>query len=288
MGSAPDERFIRDQGVSVSVRRPLHRQDHYEEEWLDVVRDIQGRHFWYRGRHKLLHRILRQEVARRFSARDDLRAIDLGGGCGGWIEYLRDHSPEMFAERALADSSRRALALADQVVGSFADRYQIDLLDLDWNEEWDVAFLLDVIEHIPDHEEVLRQVRRSLRPGGLLFVTAPALMFFWSYNDVVGHHQRRYSKRDFRELAARLDLELVRTDYFMFLMSPALLLGRLLFKPPRDATSEQILRHLTKAHKTPCRPLNAFLTGLMSIETALIDTVRFPWGTSALAVFRRP
>jgi len=28
--------------------------------------------------------------------------------------------------------------------------HQIDLMNLGWRERWDVAFLLDVIEHLPD------------------------------------------------------------------------------------------------------------------------------------------
>ncbi len=74
---------------------------------------------------------------------------------------------------------------------------QIDLLDIPWFEKWDIVFLLDVLEHIPEHQEALKQIRKCMRPGGLLFITTPALKFFWTYNDDVVHHQRRYSKKDF-------------------------------------------------------------------------------------------
>src|SRR5207253_1692918 len=139
----------------------------------------------------------------------------LGGGCGGWIRYLNDHCPHVFGELVLADSSMRALTLAADVVGSDVKRYQVDLLRLHWRGRWDVAFLLDVLEHVPDHVEVLNQIREALRPGGLLVVTTPALYSFWTYNDDLAHHLRRYSRRDFSRLASSSGLQLCFARYFM-------------------------------------------------------------------------
>lgn len=279
--------FRLESGILVSPRRPRHRDDEYAEVGFDQLLRMQRCHFWYRGRHKLLLNVLIKEMSARRNDSNDLHAIDMGGGCGGWIEYLHRHEPGMFQELALADSSLRALGLSEPVVGSFAARYQIDLLDLSWSERWDAVFLLDVLEHIPDHEEVLRQVHKSLRPGGLLFVTVPALAFFWTYNDELSQHQRRYCRQDFHDLARRCGLELVRSDYFMFFLSPALLLSRLLFRPKGSATDEEIRDHLARTHGIPAQPINSALTKIFSIEASLVNKVRFPWGTSILAVFRR-
>lgn len=279
--------FIEEQGIFIPRIRPSHRSDEYDEMGFEVLIRMQREHFWYRGRHKLLLNVLKKEISQRFGQTNDLRAIDLGGGCGGWLEYIHTHSPNMFSEIALGDSSMRALSLAEPVVGSFARRYQIDLLNLAWHEGWDVIFLLDVLEHISEHEEVLRQIYRSLRPGGLLFVTTPALKLFWTYNDELAHHQRRYSRQDFQILAAQTNFELLQTNYFMFFLSPALLGSRLLFRPPDFATPEQLKNHLQKTHGVPAQPVNGLLTKLFSIEASLINAVNFPWGTSILAVFRR-
>ena len=249
---------------------------------------MQREHFWYRGRHALLRRALRRELARAPVATGALSGIDMGGGCGGWLEYLHARDAGLFQELALADSSRRALSLAEPVVGSFAARYQVDLLDLPWHARWDVVFLLDVLEHVPDHVGVLRQVRESLRPGGLLVVTAPALRFFWTYNDEFAQHLRRYDRASLREAGQDAGLELVRSDYFMFLLSPALFLNRVLVRPPALATPGERLEYLAQTHAVPPRALNRLLSSVFSLEASLINRVRFPWGTSILAVFRRP
>ncbi|HXQ38858.1 MAG TPA: hypothetical protein VN843_32950, partial [Anaerolineales bacterium] len=130
-------------------------------------------------------------------------------------------------------------------------------------------------------------VRKSMRPGGLLFVTTPALNFFWTYNDDFAHHQRRYSRQDFRILSKQTNLELLRTDYFVFFLSPALLLSRILFRPPELSTPEQLKNHIIQAHTIPSQPVNSLLTNLFSMEAALVNSVKFPWGTSILAVCKR-
>lgn len=279
--------FTLESGIFVPPRRPRHRDEEYAEAGFDQLIRMQRGHFWYSGRHKLLLNVLRKEFAAGPDKSGERQAIDMGGGCGGWLEYLHQYESGMFQQLALGDSSMRALTLAEPVVGNFAARYQIDLLDLTWSERWDTVFLLDVLEHIPDHQEVLRQVRKSLRPGGLLFVTAPALNLFWTYNDDLSQHQRRYCKRDFRDLSRQCGLELLRTDYFMFFLSPALLLNRLLFQPKASATPEQLRDFMARSHRIPAQPINSVLTKIFSIEASLVNKVRFPCGTSILAVFRR-
>ncbi len=276
-----------ERGILVPRRRPLHRNEEFDELGCEMLLQMQREHFWYFGRHALLLNVLRTEVARHGESGKVLRAIDLGGGCGGWLEFLHTRHPRMFQELALGDSSYRALTLAQPVVGAFATRYQVDLLDLGWRDEWDVVFLLDVLEHIEDHEEVLRQVRASLRPGGLLFVTSPALRLFWTCNDDLSLHRRRYSKRDLRDLSERTQLEALRLEYFMFLLSPALWFSRILYRPTKAATPVQQRDYLARMHRVPPRPLNWLLKRVLSVEGALVDWVSFPWGSSILAVFRR-
>ena len=160
------EGFNIEAGLLVLPKRHHHRDQEYDEHGFNVLLSMQRQHFWYRGRHRLLLGVLREVLSMSVFQAQAPSAIDLGGGCGGWLEYLHVNEPGMFTELALGDSSFRALSLAEGVVASFAPRFHVDLLDLPWEGAWDVVFLLDVLEHIPEHEEVLCQVRKILRPGG--------------------------------------------------------------------------------------------------------------------------
>ncbi len=270
-----------------------HREDEYDSRWFEILLEMQARHYWYAGRHRFLLRAVRGEIERRWGRGGrGLSAIDLGGGCGGWVRYLNERAPGMFGELALADSSARALEMAAGVVGPGVARVQIDLRRLPWGGEgggrWDVGFLLDVMEHIEQDAEVLGQIRQALKPGGLLFVTTPALKFFWSYNDEIVHHVRRYSRADFRRLAGEAGLEFIEARYFMFLLSPLLLASRM--RSRRKAAEmgpEEVKKLLARTHRVPWGPVNGMLRGVFSLETPLGLRVRFPWGSSILGVFRR-
>src|SRR5207253_8849021 len=76
-------------------------------------------------------------------------------------------STHLFSSNHTPTSQIYTLSLHDALPIFSADtrRYQIDLLNLQWEARWDVAFLLDVVEHVEADEQVFREVRRSLRPG---------------------------------------------------------------------------------------------------------------------------
>lgn len=273
--------------MSDVIHRPakpvVHRAEEYEEAHFDQLLRMQQEHFWYRGRHRFLLHALDSEVREQ-----GLSAIDLGGGCGGWLAYLHEHRGARFGELALADSSLEALTLAGPVVGHFAERHQTDLYDLGWHERWDVIFLLDVLEHLNDDAAVLRQIEAALRPGGLLFVTTPALPFFHSYNDELVHHLRRYRRADFERLAAETSLVLRRSRYFMFFLSPLVLARRWFAPDVKTMSAEQIRALLARTHAVPPAALNQALRFIFSLETPLGWRLPFPWGTSILAVFEKP
>ncbi len=267
---------------------PVHRDADYDSSGFESLRAMQGRHFWYRGRHRfLLH--FTHAIARTLGRRGVRpSAVDLGGGCGGWVQYLSAHAGGDFSEIALADSSPAALALAASEIPASSRRYHIDLLNLQWTHRWDVAFLLDVLEHIDDDEAVFAEIRRAIAPGGYLVVTTPALERFRTNVDNMTHHVRRYSRADFGRLAQRTGFELTASRYFMFLLSPLLWIARFNTPDPASMTPPEIRAYLDRTHRTPAAPLNSALSLVFAAETPLGAWLPFPWGTSILAVLRRP
>lgn len=286
--SVTDDPYTLEPGGIYLPERPVqHREDEYNSHSFEQLRRMEQRHFWYAGRYRFILHCVNRQLRQIRSQAPPFRAIDLGGGCGGWIKYLKDHAPGRFAELALADSSLRGLGLAANVVGDDVNRYQVDLLDLQWRDRWDVAFLLDVLEHIPDDVKALEQIWTALRPGGLLFVATPALKFFWSYNDEAAHHVRRYSRADFRRLATAANFECRSTRYFMFLLSPLLMLSRMKRPNLEEMSADQIREHCAHTHRVPAAPVNQALRLVFSLETPLGSWLPFPWGTSVLGIFRK-
>ncbi|HVX11596.1 MAG TPA: methyltransferase domain-containing protein [Pirellulales bacterium] len=282
-----DGLFVRRSGVQ-------HREEEYGSAGFALLRAMQERHFWYRGRHRFLryavhswsHRLKRETRPGKLQLG---RTVDLGGGCGGWVRYLANCQELQPSELALADSSRRALNGAVDAMPADVSRYQVDLLDLGWTQRWETVFLLDVLEHIPDDERVLAQIYHAMTPGGLLFITTPALRIFWTWNDDLVHHQRRYSKTDFQRLASACGYHLLSARYFMFYLSPLLLVSRWATsrraREPDAATQASMIAAM---HQVPPLLINEAFAALFSLETPLGHWMPFPWGTSILAVLQKP
>lgn len=274
-------------GVFTRGQPVVHDGEQYDARGYAVLADMQRRHFWHRGRHRFLEASVKRQLD--VTERAGKRVIDLGAGCGGWVDYLQRAQLFPDGQIALGDSSPVALKSARDLVSGQASCFQIDLLNLGFDKAWDVAFLLDVVEHIDDDVAALRNAAQALRPGGLLFVTVPALQSFWSWNDDVVKHKRRYNAAQLRTAAEQAGLETLDTRYFMFLLSPLLVVSRK-FKQPNLAELDHDAQWalVEKTHAVPAAPLNGVLAGIFSLETPLSKLLHFPWGTSLLGVFRRP
>jgi SAM-dependent methyltransferase len=263
-----------------------HREEEYDSHGFELLRKMQRRHFWYQGRHRFLLHAVHRHVGRGATPH---RIIDLGGGCGGWVNYLLRRARFPVAEAALGDSSATALRWARDVLPRGVGFYQIDLLNLQWDNRWDTVFLLDVLEHIPAQEDALREIYRALRPGGLLFVTTPALQVFWSWVDEANGHQRRYARRDYERLADACGFDMLEARYFMFLLSPLYLASRLRGRDTVAARPRAEVREaMDRMHRVPPKLVNALLKGVFWCETPLGHYLPFPWGTSILSVLRKP
>jgi 2-polyprenyl-3-methyl-5-hydroxy-6-metoxy-1,4-benzoquinol methylase len=276
MNYALDEHGIYRHSVPVA-----HRNDEYHESAFMLLLEMQAKHFWYLGRHKFLLTALKKNISESHQS-----VIDLGGGVGGWAKYLCDHAPKTFKEIAMGDSSEVALLGARGVLPDGVGLYQVDLKNLHWKSRWDVVFLLDVIEHCPDDEGILRQAYDALKPGGKLIVSTPALMYFWSHNDEYAQHLRRYNVSDYQRLSEKTGFRLVDARYFMFFLSPLYWLSRK--TKSKKLSGEELEAAILKEHQVPNRFINYVLTKIFSAESLVGHHVRFPWGTSVLGIFQKP
>jgi len=86
---------------------------------------------------------------------------------------------------------------------------------------FDLVLLCDVLEHLEQPEQLLREVFARLAPGGILLVTVPAFDLLFSAHDrVLGHH-RRYSRRSLGQLFASSAITEERGGYlFSSLLVP--------------------------------------------------------------------
>lgn len=162
---------------------------------------LEDAHWWYRERRVLL----RQMVERQFPGSAHGRvAIDVGAAGGGNTRVLRDLGffaiPVEYELEGAVVARERGLAVA------CADARALPFE----NGSADLVVAFDVLEHIEEDHLALCEIRRILRPGGLLFVAVPADMRLWSDHDASVGHIRRYSAEQLAAVASDAGLRVTQ------------------------------------------------------------------------------
>jgi SAM-dependent methyltransferase len=139
---------------------------------------------------------------------------------------------------------------------------------------------LDVFEHIEDDRRAFAESLRSLAPGGILILSVPAFQSLWGPHDIALMHFRRYTRHELRVRLEEAGFEVVRLSYSVFVLFPIVVIVRFFEKRKRGPAKASLA-------KLP-NWMNTFLIGIQSVEAALISRINLPWGSSLIAVVRRP
>jgi 2-polyprenyl-3-methyl-5-hydroxy-6-metoxy-1,4-benzoquinol methylase len=162
------------------------------------------------------------------------RVMELGAGMGTFSQALLQTAEHVVA---VEPSDRGNVALSEvaeaneritRVHGFAADAVPLG--------PFDGAVMSNVLEHIPDDEGTLRELRAMVRPGGMVAVFSPAFMLLMSDFDRSIGHVRRYRKRGLIETFERAGFEIVQARYVnMSGFFAWLLVSRLLRQRPTNS-----------------------------------------------------
>ena len=143
------------------------------------------------------------------------RVLDAGCGSGNITRQLLDLDQVVAVD--VWDDFVATMERRFEGAGNLAV-HQFDLADPAMTEtlrqyDLDSAICANVLEHVEDHQQALRNMAGALRPGSPIFLLVPAFMLLYGEHDRADHHFRRYTKKMLCETVEPLPLEIESARY---------------------------------------------------------------------------
>ncbi len=144
-------------------------------------------HDWVPAPRYLLRR---DRVQRHMKRVEPCRVLDIGCGPATLLSELANDGFDAFG----VDRAEQALVLASKLNAGATRMHLQAELDPDWVGSFDMIFSFEVIEHLEDDIEAMRDWRRYLKPGGRMLLSTPAHPKRWNAADEWAGHVRRYER----------------------------------------------------------------------------------------------
>lgn len=226
---------------------------------------IEEGYFWFEGRILWIKSLISRYFDR--SQVSTLSLADLGCGTGQVAKILNDEFS--FKKVVLVDGHSYPIASwKDSQVCRLKQNLEEDL---HFEEKVDLITCLDVLEHLKNDENFLKNVRKQLSQNGKLLLTVPAFSFLFSDWDKQWGHFRRYRIRDLKKTLQESGFSIEFSSYAWSFLLPAALL-RLLSK------------HSHQEFPSVSKFVNGCLLTACRVEIALSRWFRIPLGTSVIVV----
>jgi SAM-dependent methyltransferase len=240
-----------------------------EKNPYDIESEVESFHWWFVVRRKLLKSILSYLDV-------PINGVTLDIGCGAGSNLRTLVSAGLYAIGL--DRSTYALTLARRREG-------VPLLAGDLNKlpiktkSVGLIIAMDVIEHLENDSNGIREFYQALKKEGMLILTVPAFKSLWGIQDVVTGHKRRYSKKEILMKLRQGGFEVLRASYFnFFLFFPIFLARRIIHFLSLKIESENEVNF----------PLINFLfKAIFSLEVYVLKYFSFPFGVSIFCIARK-
>ncbi len=122
-------------------------------------------------------RAIYEDINRIFNIPPDSFVIDFGCGKGGYTGYFATKFKKVKGVDRIINKSNFSNCLYEEC----------DLLEYASSEKADLIFCASVIEHTKEQDKLIKIIKSSLKPGGLLYLSFPPF-----YSPAGGHHLKPF------------------------------------------------------------------------------------------------
>jgi SAM-dependent methyltransferase len=213
------------------------------------------------------------------------RIIDIGCSNGHFLSECRNHFPE--SELIGSDFEKDAL------VECHNKNPEIPLLHFDLtkcplpDKSFDAIVALNILEHIKDDALAVSQLKRLLKPGGIIVATVPAAPHLYDLYDEIHYHERRYTKEQFTKLFRDSGFKILKHNYFASFLYPAFYIVKRINQYRYKNLSFQEKHNLAKK-QAEATSSNQLMNSVCKLEFNLGLSLPLPFGIRTYVVATLP
>jgi SAM-dependent methyltransferase len=210
-------KVVYEAGIPCYAPALAHQSPGFNPEHFPRLAKMEEGHFWFRARNELIVDTLRRFFPHARSM------LEIGCGTGFVLRGITTAMPHLRASGS--EIFLEGLSFAAQRLPS-ADLFQMDARQIPYESEFDLIGAFDVVEHIEEDEQVLREIHRALKPAGGAIFTVPQHPALWSSRDESACHVRRYGRRELDDKLRANGFSIVFSTSFVSLLLPLLAISR--------------------------------------------------------------
>lgn len=149
--------------------------------------------------------------------------LEIGSGIGNISQFFINDG----ASISLSDIENSYFPILKEKFGeskNLKGMYRLDFSDKNLEKNhpemigrFDTIFALNVVEHIPDHEQALKNALKMLRKGGKVVILVPAFQCLYNGFDKQLDHCRRYTQKSLQTLLESSGFEIKHRQFFNFI-----------------------------------------------------------------------
>ena len=217
----------------------------------------QKKHWWFQARKNIIYKIISS-----INLKKKNNILDFGAGSGVNIDMLRKYGLVDIHEQ---NKYARAVIKKERKIKNLYSTLKIK------KNFYDLILLADVIEHVEQPKELLKDLKKFLKKDGHILITVPAYQFLFSKKDKVLGHYRRYNKKLLKTELSGFKVENI--SYFnTFLCIPIIIITMLNKFLKRD--------YIKQVETTPNFILNKLCYIIFASEKYFIKYFNLPFGIS--------
>jgi SAM-dependent methyltransferase len=196
---------------------------------IDILGEKIAHHWYYSAKAKMVCSLLKTTKPTNI--------MDVGAGSGFFTEYLLQHTE---ARQAWCIDTSYSLDRTKEL-GTKKIRFARSLTP----QNVDTVLLMDVLEHVDDDQQLLRDCMAAVPKETLFLISVPAFQFLWSGHDEFLEHRRRYTRTGLESVVAGAGLDIQQSMYgfgLVFPIAASIRMGKKLFRQ-QDKAESQLKNH---------------------------------------------